>query len=223
MDPEFRPMHGRLQRLAWLVIPLLLVAAATNYTDIAKALRGETGARETAASKAAQGPRPVTIAIPADLGAESAKVVFEVFLPRTGACRCHVEAAAYGRALGGLDPAQLRVRFRDLALPETQARMKDMGALVACAGFAINGKYRFRVPTAVPGREKTRTVDFLAADRNWTIEDIYSALSQQFEAAYGKPMPIPHDRFVTDVSADLARIMAETTPPAPATEDAKGS
>jgi len=193
-----------LRRLAWLVIPLLLLGLAANYEELARALRGETTVREALSADPRAGLMPdITVAIPEDRGARDAKVRLEVFLVRTGACTCHVETAALGEAMAAVDPNRLRVAFLDLADAATEKRMKALGAPLPCAGFAINARYKFRVPTSLPGREKTREVDFLAADRNWTFEDVYEAWAQEYRAAYGKPPAMTRDVFVKRVSAKV--------------------
>ena len=213
MSTETPKGPGALRRLAWLVIPLLLLAIVSNYDNVVRMIRREATPEEVPApSPRMQPAREITIEIPEDRGPREAKVKLEVFLMRSGPCTCNVENAALGESVGRLDPQRLRVAFRDVTKPETAQRMKALGVPVPCIGFAVNGDYKFRVPTTLPGPKKTREVDFLSHERSWTFEDVYEALAQQYEAAYHQPPPFDRARFVKDVSAEVQRAYAQAAP-----------
>lgn len=206
--PEGQTRHAALKGLGWFVVLALVAVAAMNLSDLSGSKPAQQGASGTPTSPPAQPagePREITIAIPRDTGSPRAKVVFEVFLPRRGACECHVEAALLGRAVAAVSSEHLRVVFGDLALPETQARTKKLGAAAPCAGFAINGRSRFIVPSTLPKGPRTRTVDFLSYDRNWTMPDVYAALNQEYEKAYEAKLPVTGDAFQAAVSAEMKK------------------
>jgi hypothetical protein len=205
MDPTSLPTRPRTSALAWFVISLLACAAALNVGGILGGGHSEPPAPPSQNAGPPAQHQDISIRIPADTGKTTAKVLFEVFLPRVGACECHVEAALLGRAVGAIDPDRIQVAFRDLGLPETVARTRKLGAGTPCAGFAINAQPRFEVPSTLQTGPKTRRVDFLSSDRNWTMEDVYAALSQQFEKAYKTSLPIDREQFLGKVNQEMAQ------------------
>jgi len=213
MSTETPKVPGAPRRLAWLVIPLLLLAIVSNYDNVVRMVRGEaTPGGTPAPSPRIQPARQITIEIPEDRGPREAKVKLEVFLMPSAPCDCSVEDAALGESVGRLDPQRLRVAFWDLTKPEAAQRMKAVGVPVPCIGFAVNGHYKFRVPSTLPGPKETRKVDFLAHERSWTYEDVYEALAQQYEAAYHQAPPFDRARLVKDVSAAVKRAYAKAAP-----------
>ncbi len=201
-----------LRRLAWLVIPLLLLVLASNREGLLRAWRGESPEAVQDGRQEPSEDREFVIEIPRDTGAPDAKVLFEVFLERRGRCTCHVENAALGEAVGRLDPQHLRVRFRDLTKPETRDYMRKLGSPLPGPGFAVNGKYKFTVPTMPPEPKGTRQVDFLSYERKWVFDDIYEALAQEYQANYHKAPPLDKSRFVKDISAAAQRAYAQAAP-----------
>lgn len=199
MNPDLRPRQSLSQKVLWLALPLLLLLLASQYMSVARA-------PQTPPTNAAQGPpqpTQITIAIPRDSGSVRAEVTFEAFMARVNACECHVEAALLGQAVGKMDPDHVRVVYRDLDMPESQSRLRAMQIPAPCSGFAINKTHRFTVPSTIPSDRGKRTVDVLAMDRNWTMEDIHAALSQEYEKACGKPLPISKTDFVARVSEEM--------------------
>jgi hypothetical protein len=203
MDADGRPRHAALKGLGWAVVLLVVLLAALRAGD-------RSGPPPAAANLAPAGqtlrvrPHPnVSIRIPPDTGAKTARVAVEVFLPRHGGCECHVEAALLGQALGKVDPAHVKVVFRDLGLPENRARIVKLGAAHPCVGYAISGRCRFEVPYHVKPGPSTRTISLVADLRNWSFPDLYVALGQQYRAAYGTAFPVPQDTFVRALENEL--------------------
>jgi len=206
--PEGHTRHSALKGFGWFVVLVLLGVAAMNLGGLSASKTTQQGAQGTPTSPA---PLPsaerheITIAVPRDRGSLRANVVFEVFLPRRGACECHVEAALLGRAVGAIDPERVRVVFSDFALPEAQARLKKLAPAAPGAGFAINDRSRFIVPSMLPKGPRTRTVDFLSQDRNWTMLDVQAALSQEYEKAYKAKLPVTGEAFQAAVSEEMKK------------------
>jgi len=216
MGTETPKAPGALRRLAWLVIPVLLLAAASNYDNVVRMVRGQSTPKGPPVSAPRMQPaREMTIEIPEDRGPREAKVKLEVFLMPSAPCTCSVEDAALGESVGRLDPRGLRVAFWDLTKPETARRMKAVGVPVTCIGFAVNGHYKFDVPSTLSGSKMTHEVDFLAHQRSWTYEDVYEALAQQYEAVYHQAPPFDRARLVEDVSVAVKRAYAQAAPGSP--------
>ena len=216
MSAEPTRIPSALRRLAWLVVPLLLLAVATNYDDLRRVLRGEKSVQQVVAPRPLVRPAlEVTVEIPEDRGPLDAKVKLEVFLTRHAPCTCHLEAAALGEAVAALDPKHLRVDFADLDEPAAGKRVKALGAPISVAGFALDGDYKFRVPSGTPESHETREVDFFAAAHDWTFEDVFEAWSQRYEAAYNRPPPVTREAFVKRLTDDVQRALRAQAPSMP--------
>jgi hypothetical protein len=214
MDAQPPGMSSAWQRLVWLLVPLLLLAAAANYGGLRRALRGGDGVDEPpSAPPRIRMAREIAIEIPENLGPLQAGVMFEGFVVQSAPCTCHVETVALAKAMAAFDPKRLRVEFVDLDEPAGKKRMKAIDSPVPALGFAINGKFRFRVPDRRAGHEGDRQVDFLAHERDWTVEDVYEAWAQEYRAAYGAAPFVAREAFIARASADVQRAREAATAP----------
>ena len=106
------------------------------------------------------------------VGADSAKVKVEAFLPVTIGCQDPV--GLYLVAQARRAPSQLRVQISDMKDEKARARMDGFG--VHCAAVVVNGKTRFDL-----GRHGGK----LLLEGPMDIEDVCRVLGHELEQAYG--------------------------------------
>jgi hypothetical protein len=211
LDQEVRP-PSTVRRLLMFLIPLLLIAVAVNFGTILQIVRGEASLRDLLREDVVKPEWPIIeIDIPDDVGAADAKVVVEVFLTRRNRCDCHAECSFLGQALSQIDPARIRVVFRDVEAPETQQRLKELATEKLFAGLMINGQSTFTVPASEPGSgSEQKTIDLFGCPPEWVLADLQPVFDEELKLAYGGDgLPMGPAEFEARLAPILERLREE--------------
>lgn len=171
-----------LRRLLLLLPLLLLVAVAVNWKPISAIARGEKTFKSVLMGKMIDPNAGLeNWTMPADIGADDAKVVVEVLLRQGDPC--HVDMVYFGQSIGTVEPARIRVDFVDTATEAGQKRFTEL-KLGCEQGMAINGKTKFKLPAAkTPAPSATGPDSPSASDA--------AALADAEPADSGHPRPVP--------------------------------
>lgn len=189
------------KRLAAIVVILLLVAVAVNWSSISAIARGERTLKQIVYGITKGAPEEnLEWSVPEEpLGSEDAKVEIEIFL--LGGDPCHVYSYCMGKAFGTIDPDRIRVVFRDTAEAEWGERFGEM-QFNCMQGMAVNGESEFSVPAALTDEEAdTEEMEtlVLTPEWGWTYEQLHYILDQELNESYETGLAMTPSELKTQV------------------------
>lgn len=220
MSEATRSRARWLRRLPWALPILLVLAVATNWSDISKIVRGERSLRSIIYGR--DDRLSLSVAgwpMPSDTGAADAKVTVEVFL--IAGDPCHIDSACLGHSLGPLDPQRLRVKFVD-NVPGSAGSERSQKLKLGCdQGLAINGKTKFTLPDpAKPGKQKT----VLTSHNGGGLDtaNLYQLLDRALKDAYqGKGLGMTQEEFAARLQEASKQFAAQAEAEAKARAEAE--
>jgi len=195
---------GRQKRLLLALPVLLVVAAAANWSSIAKIASGEKSLRSVIYGFTEGHNTDVAgWKLPSNMGDGKARVTVEVFVMPGDPC--HFDTVALGQALGTLDPQRIRVKFSGAMPGSADATRRDKLKLGCDQGLAINGKTEFAVPDpARPGKKKT--LFLTPKGQGLSLDNLYVVLGRELATAYqGKGLAMTGEGFALQVQNEMTQ------------------